>query len=131
VLKRLRPFTLTEVLASLVLLGLGMALLAQAMAGGSMLGRRGKDLTLAALLAQSKMEEALALAPTAVPEQLTGQGQGGDAFAGFAWERQASVHSDRPGLCQVNVTVTWKERRHERRLVLSSAVRTATREDGT
>lgn len=117
-LRRHKGFTLIEVLVSLFVLGAGLMLLAQMMSQAARLNQHSQNLTLAALLAQEKMEEAFFQdGDNAFKEE--------GVYSRFGWQRQfAALPLEEVGLKEVKVTVFWEERGKDRQLEFISYMET-------
>jgi type II secretion system protein I len=116
-------FTLVETLVALTILGVALVFFADALGQGAALGRRGRHLTLAALVAQEQMELACAVVRRdgAPPAPVSGTGDG--VLSDYRWVWTAAPRAAAAAsLCDVRVTVTWAERQGERQYNLFTTV---------
>ncbi|HYE19584.1 MAG TPA: prepilin-type N-terminal cleavage/methylation domain-containing protein [Tepidisphaeraceae bacterium] len=119
-MRRSGGFTLMEVLAALLLIGLVLPValdgIGRCVDAGSAAKRRAE----AATLAEAKLNEVLV---TATPNLATGSGEFGVEWPGYKWDVQ-SVSTDF-NLYEITVTVTWAERGGEKSLRLSTLMHDA------
>ncbi len=107
--RRASPFSLTELIVALAILGMGMTFLVQLYQQANTMARTGRHLTLSALLAQQKMEEAFLMRSRPVTLPHVDEGQGTGPYAGYQWRREITDSADDgEQLMEVHVAVSWK-----------------------
>ena len=118
--RRLRAFTIVEVLATLTL----AAIVLPAVVHGILLclatAGHARDQARAASLAQSKLAEIVAAAELYDSEM---NGDFGEELPEYAWRARVNEWED-PRLVQVNVAVTWTRRGRDRDFTVSTLVYT-------
>ncbi len=121
-LRKNRGFTLAEVIVSVLILGLGLSMCAKMVARGTELRKKSRNLILAGVLAQRKVEETFAgIHPGSV-----GVEQGEDsvglsaATPVFRWRREIRGVPSEKDVLEIVVRVSWMDRDVERSLQLVS-----------
>jgi general secretion pathway protein I len=110
-------FTLIEVLAALLVLGIALTALLSTQTGGIRLRSRAEAITVATFLLQARMTE-LELGP--VPEVGTREGDFGPDRPEYRWELAVADAPFPPNVREVRLAVRWPEGRGEERLELTS-----------
>ncbi|MEZ0264358.1 MAG: prepilin-type N-terminal cleavage/methylation domain-containing protein [Phycisphaerae bacterium] len=113
--RRSGGFTLMEVLAALLLIGLVLPVALDGIGRCVDAGNAAKRRAEAATLAEARLNEVLV---STAPNLAAGSGEFGPEWPGYKWDVQ-SVSTDF-NLYEVTVTVTWAERGGEKSLHLST-----------
>jgi general secretion pathway protein I len=113
--RRAGGFTLMEVLAALLLIGLVLPVALDGIGRCVDAGNAAKRRAEAATLAEAKLNEVLV---TSAPNLASGSGEFGPDWPGYRWDVQAL--STDFNLYELTVTITWAERGGEKSLRLST-----------
>jgi type II secretion system protein I len=120
--KARQGFTLVEVLAAITVIGIVLPALMYGISLSSNLASATKQRTIAATLADEKLNELLATGDWQTP----GGGSFGDEGAGYNWTSTTTAWNDpdvtTQNLQEVDVKVTWRSRQQEKSVVVSSLV---------
>lgn len=114
-LSRTRAFTLVEVLAAMVLLGIVLPIAMRGVSVALSAAQTARHTSLAASLAESKLNELVALG-----EITNGTGDFGTDWPGYSWKTVATARDF--NTTEFAITVTWQQRGRERSLVVSTLV---------
>lgn len=112
-----RGFTLPEVLATMVLIGIVLPVAMAGISTAMQTSARARHQAEASELAHTKLSELTLLTDAT---QLTGAGTFGDAWREYRWESAGAVHD--LDTYTLTVTVFWAERSVERATSLSTIV---------
>ncbi|MFT3787656.1 MAG: type II secretion system protein [Tepidisphaeraceae bacterium] len=110
-------FTLPEVLAALVFIGIVLPVVMRGVTVALQASGAAKHRVEAAQLAKQKIDEFLIVRD---PSTFTAVGDFGDTWPGYAWQSTSLIDSD--GLYEITVTVTWVEQTNEKSYVMSTLV---------
>jgi prepilin-type N-terminal cleavage/methylation domain-containing protein len=113
-----RGFTLIEVLATLVLLGIVLPVAMRGLSVALAAAGTARHTSEAAVLAEAKLNELAAAAATG--GAASGSGDFGDEAHGYRWT--ATTAAADLNLTELSVTVSWLERGAERSLVVTTLV---------
>ena len=121
-MKTNRGFTLAEVIVSILILGLGLSMCAKMVARGTELRKKSRNLILAGVLAQRKVEETLAgIHPGGVGVEQGKDSMGLSATTPvFGWRRDVRGVPSEEDILEIVVRVSWMDRDVERSLQLVS-----------
>ena len=117
-----RGFTLAEVIVSILILGLGLSMCAKMVVRGTELRKKSRNLILAGVLAQRKVEETLA----GIHRGDIGVEQGEDsvglsaATPVFRWRREVRGVPSEKDIAEIVVRVFWMDKKVERSFLLVS-----------
>jgi len=117
-MRRGAGFTMVEVLATLTLAAIVLPTVVHGLLLCLATAEHAGDQARAASLAQSKLAELVATGELYDAEM---SGDFGEDLPGYAWTAQVNEWED-TALVQVDVTVTWTSRGHERDVSLSTLV---------
>lgn len=115
--RRHRAFTLVEVLATLVLVGVVLPVAMRGVTISMQLAARSRHLSEAGELAASKLSEALVLRD---PNSFNGTGDFGTQWPEYRWEMRGQLADQ--SLYEVSVVVSWVEQGEERSVQLTTLV---------
>lgn len=112
---RRRGFTLPEVLATLVLMGIVLPVVMRGISGAMAAASRAKFTAQATTLGEAKLSELIA---TSQWSSAAGGGDFGQDWPGFKWECQTTTRDY--GATEIVLRVTWNERGADRSILLST-----------
>ena len=124
--RRSRGFTLPEVLATMVLMGIVLPVVMSGISGALGAASRAKNTAQAATLGETKLSELIA---TAQWSSASGGGDFGQDWPGYRWECQTATRDY--GATEIILKVTWTERGADRFLVMSTMAYDNTQTMGT
>ncbi|MFI5381796.1 MAG: type II secretion system protein [Tepidisphaerales bacterium] len=113
--RRRRGFTLPEVLATMVLMGIVLPVVATGISGALAAASRARLTAQAATLGETKLSE---LIVTAQWSSASGGGDFGPDWPGYRWECQTASRDY--GATEIVLKVTWQERGTDKFLLLST-----------
>jgi len=112
-------FTLVEVLATLVLIGIVIPVALKGVSVAVNSASHAKRQAEAATLAESKLSEMVAQGDWSMG---AGSGDFGTDYPGYTWTCQTATPDPNVNVTEVTVSVVWKERGQDRQLNMSTLV---------
>jgi prepilin-type N-terminal cleavage/methylation domain-containing protein len=112
-------FTLVEVLATLVLIGIVIPVALKGVSVAVNSASHAKHQAEAATLGEGKLSEMIAQGDWSMG---AGSGDFGADYPGYTWTCQTATPDPNVNVTEVTVTVTWKERGQDRQLNLSTFI---------